>query len=62
MKVKLQEGVYIPTSIKTFTCVGCVFLHTNNGICKAPDSIYLSCIRGDQLFHRSQKFSKIFDL
>ena len=62
MKVKLREEVYIPTATERFTCMGCVFLHTNNGVCKAPDSIYLSCVHGDQLFHRSQEFSKIFDL
>lgn len=62
MKVKLREKVYIPTPIKTFTCVGCVFLSANKGICHAPDSIYKYCFGCHQLFRNSQKFSKIFDL
>jgi hypothetical protein len=62
MKVKLREKVYIPIPTEGFTCIGCVFLSANNGICKAPDSIYTSCFNGNQLFHHSQKFSKIFDL
>lgn len=62
MKVKLQTGVYIPTSTKSFTCVGCIFLSDNGGMCKAPDSIYKSCFYSHQLFHRSQKCFKIFDL
>lgn len=62
MKVKLQEGVYIPTPIKAFTCVGCVFLSANKGLCHAPDSIYTYCFNCRQLFCHSQKSSKIFDL
>ncbi len=62
MKVKLRENMYIPTSTKRFTCKGCVFLSDNNAICEAPDSIYTSCFGCRQLFHHSQKFSKIFDL
>lgn len=62
MKVKLREEIYTPTSTELFTCTGCVFLSDNNAICKAPDSIYISCFCSQQLFHHSQKFSKIFDL
>ena len=62
MKVKFRKNVYIPTSTELFTCVGCVFLSANNGICNAPDSIYISCFKVNQLFHHSQKFSKIFEL
>lgn len=62
MKVKLLEKVYIPTSTKKFTCKGCVFLSDNNAICKAPESIYTSCFCSQQLFCRSQKCFKIFDL
>lgn len=62
MKVKLRTGVYIPISIKSFTCKGCIFLSDNGGICKAPDSIYKSCFNCQQLFHHSQKCFKIFDL
>ena len=54
--------MYIPTPIKSFTCVGCVFLSANKGICHAPDSIYKYCFGCHQLFRNSQKFSKIFDL
>lgn len=62
MKVKLREEVYMPTPIKTFTCVGCVFLSDNGVMCNAPDSIYTFCCEVNQSFHHSQKFSKIFDL
>lgn len=62
MKVKFREGVYISTPTELFTCKDCVFLHPNNGICEAPDSIYTSCFDCNQLFHNSQKFFKIFDL
>lgn len=62
MKIKLRTGVYMTTPIKSFTCVGCVFLSTNNGTCNAPDSIYTSCFNCHQLFCHSQKSSKIFDL
>ena len=62
MKVKLQKNVYIPIPTERFTCVGCVFLSANKGMCKAPDSIYISCFKVNQLFHHSQKFSKIFEL
>lgn len=62
MKVKLREGVYIPTPTERFTCIGCVFLSDNKGICNAPDSIYTYCFNCRQLFHHSQTFSKIFDL
>lgn len=62
MKVKLRKDVYIPTPTELYTCVGCVFLSANGGMCKAPDSIYTFCGKVNQSFHRSQKFSKIFDL
>lgn len=62
MKVKLREDMYIPTPTELFTCMGCVFLSANNGICQAPDCIYTSCFNCHQLFHRSQKISKIFEL
>lgn len=62
MKVKLRKDEYISTSTKLFTCIGCVFLSDNNGMCKAPDPIYKSCFNCNQLFHHSRKFSKIFDL
>jgi hypothetical protein len=62
MKVKLRSGVYIPTSTELFTCVNCVFISDNGGICKAPDSIYTSCCKRNQLFHKSQEFFKIFEL
>ena len=62
MKVKLREGVYIPVPTTLFTCVGCIFLHANNGICKAPDSIYTSCFNSQQLFLQYQKKFKTFDL
>lgn len=62
MKVKLRESVYMPVPTKGFTCIGCVFLSDNRGICKAPDSIYTSCEYRRQFFHNSQKFFKIFDL
>ena len=62
MKVKLREDMYIPTSTEKFTCKGCVFISDNEGICKAPDSIYISCYKVNQLFHHFQKCFKIFDL
>lgn len=62
MKIKLREDVYIPTPTEKFTCLGCIFLSNNQGICNAPDSIYISCFKVNQLFHHSQKFSKIFEL
>jgi hypothetical protein len=62
MKVKLREEVYIPIPTERFTCMGCVFLHSNNGICKAPDSIYTACFACNHLFYKSEKISKIFDL
>lgn len=62
MKVKLRTGVYIPTPIESFTCVGCVFLSANGGMCKAPDCIYTYCFNCHQLFHNSQKSFKIFEL
>lgn len=62
MKVQLRKDVYIPTFTERFTCAGCDFLSVNKGLCKAPDSIYVSCFKCQQLFHRSQNFFKIFDL
>lgn len=62
MKVKLQENVYISTSTKLLTCVGCAFLSNGKGMCKAPDSIYMPCRNSHQLFSHSQKSSEIFDL
>lgn len=62
MKVQLQKTVYIPASSKLFTCVGCVFVSDNGGLCEAPDSIYEYCFKCDQLFYQSQKYFKIFDL
>lgn len=62
MKVKLRENVYIPISIGRFTCVGCVFLSDNRGICTAPDDIYTSCFNSHKLFCHFQNISKIFDL
>ncbi len=62
MKVKFRENMYIPTSTKLFTCKGCVFLSDNGTMCEAPDCIYTSCCKVNQLFHNSQKFSKIFEL
>ena len=62
MKIKLGEEVYIPIPYERFTCRGCAFLHVNNEICKAPDSIYTSCFNCHQVFHNSQKCFKIFDL
>lgn len=62
MKIKLRENVYIPIPTKGFTCMSCVFLSNNNAICTAPDSVYIPCSHNPQLFHHSQKFSKIFDL
>ena len=62
MKVKFREGVYTPTPTELFTCKGCAFLSDNNEICKAPDCIYTSCFKVNQLFHHSQKFFEIFDL
>ena len=54
MKVKLREDMYIPTSTEKFTCKGCVFISDNEGICKAPDSIYI------YLVARSINYSIIF--
>lgn len=62
MKVKLREDVYIPVPTELFTCKSCIFLSNNGGLCAAPDSIYTSCKDHRQLFHNSQKFSKIFEL
>ena len=62
MKVKLQKNVYIPIPTERSTCIGCIFLSDNKGQCKTPDSIYMSCFKVNQVFHRSQKFFKIFDL
>lgn len=62
MKVKLREDVYIATPTEYSTCVSCIFLSDNGGICNAPDLIYTSCIDGHQVFHHSQNFSKIFEL
>lgn len=62
MKVKFREGVYIPIPTERSTCVGCVFISADKGMCKAPDSIYTACFNVNQLFHNSQKFFKIFDL
>ena len=62
MKVKLREDVYISILTERFTCIGCVFLSDNKGMCNAPDCIYTFCKDYHQLFHNSQKFSKIFDL
>ena len=62
MKVKLQTGVYISTPTEYSTCVSCVFLSDNGGICKAPNFIYHSCIDCHQVYHHSQKFSQIFNV
>ena len=62
MKIKLRKEVYIPISTKLFTCVGCIFLSDNKGICNAPDSIYKYYFNHNQFFHHSQRIFKIFDL
>ena len=62
MKIKLREEVYIPISTEKLTCIGCVFLAANKGLCEAPYSVYSSCFACHQLFRQSPKFSKIFDL
>lgn len=41
MKVKFRENVYTPIPTERSTCVDCVFLSANKGMCKAPDSIYI---------------------
>ena len=58
MKVKLREDMYIPTSTEKFTCKGCVFISDNEGICKAPDSIYIYILLQGQSTIPS--FSKMF--
>lgn len=62
MQVKLREDVFISMPTERFTCMGCVFLSDNKGMCNAPDCIYTFCKDHNQLFHNSQKSSKIFDL
>lgn len=62
MKVKLREDVYIATPTEYSTCVSCVFLSDNGGICDAPNFIYTSCAYCHQVLHHSQKCFKIFDL
>lgn len=62
MKVELRENVYKSIPTERFTCIGCVFLSDNKGMCNAPDCIYAFCKDYHQLFRHSQKFSKIFDL
>lgn len=62
MKVELRENVYISIPTERLTCIGCVFLSDNKGICNAPDCIYAFCKDYHQLFHNFQKSSKIFDL
>ena len=62
MKVKLREDVYIATPTKYSTCVSCVFLSDNGGICNAPNFIYTPCADWHQVFHHFQECFKIFDL
>lgn len=56
MKVKFRENVYTPIPTERSTCVGCVFLSANKGMCKAPDSIYI-LLQGQSII---SSFSKIF--
>lgn len=58
MKVKFRENVYTPIPTERYTCVGCVFLSANKGMCKAPDSIYIYILFQGQSIISS--FSKIF--
>ena len=62
MKIKWRKDVYISIPTEWSTCTGCAFISDNGVICKAPDSIYTSCLKCNRLFHRSQNFFKIFDL
>ena len=45
MKVKLREDVYIATPTEYSTCVSCVFLSDNGGICNAPNYIYIHLVQ-----------------